>query len=41
MIIMKDQIITLKSMKELELLTALFTYLTDYKQLLTDIVNIS
>ncbi|KAL6597169.1 nucleoporin Nup186/Nup192/Nup205 [Neocallimastix sp. 'constans'] len=38
MIIMKDQIITLKSMKELELLTALFTYLTDYKQLLTDIL---
>jgi len=38
MIIMKDQITTLKSMKELELITAIFSYLTDYETLLTEIL---
>jgi len=40
MIIMKDRITTLKSMKELELITAVFSYLTDYEQLLTEIVRV-
>jgi len=38
MIIMKDQITTLKSMKELELLTSIFSYLTDYDKLLNEIL---
>jgi len=37
---MKDQITTLKSMKELELITAIFSYLTNYEQLLSEIVCI-
>ncbi|ORX44389.1 hypothetical protein BCR36DRAFT_415146 [Piromyces finnis] len=38
MIIMKDQITTLKSMKELDLITAIFSYLTDYEELLNEIL---